>query len=376
MSKSNFWIFNILILIGLFFLFSAISSLIPSFFAIFGILFLAAGIYIGFKPTGTSRKEEILDSREIPVEINQSKPIGVLKKEQTLNNQEVLAVDDQNKSTEVSENSDNPIRQSKALAIKMKIKEIEDNKEEAEEEIEEERNESFGGKINNIQGWGNKTPRKDLALIVGGIFLLLISSLVSGVSSISAIFVYLGTLFVGVGLYLILKRVLTVEQVIDNWGIMIKEGNGKAEEIFILAEAFMIASKAPSLKIHRAEMSPGIIRGILGTSRNFLVATDKNFRLNPYKIFINARDYGNNLDVSWYLTYRLPFWRALLRFIPFIGGASFALESLDVFDRQDLTAYTTVCHYSILDAVGKIMMILNQDPSRIDRKSRGFLGIA
>jgi hypothetical protein len=107
-----------------------------------------------------------------------------------------------------------------------------------------------------------------------------------------------------------------------------------------------------------------------------LVATDKNFRLNPYKIFINARDYGNNLDVSWYLTYRLPFWRALLRFIPFIGGVSFALESLDVFDRQDLTAYTTICHYSILDAVVKIMMILNQDPSRIDRKSRGFLGIA
>lgn len=146
MSKSNALIFNILIFIGLFVLFFAIGSLIPPFFAIFGILFLAAGIYIGFKPTGTSSKKEILDSLEIPVEVDQSKPRGVLKKEQTLNNHEVLTVDDQNKSGEVSESSDNPIRQSKALAIKMKIKEKEDNEEEAEEEIEEEETEVSVGR--------------------------------------------------------------------------------------------------------------------------------------------------------------------------------------------------------------------------------------
>ncbi len=246
----------------------------------------------------------------------------------------------------------------------------------AEEEIEGERTESSDETINNIQGWENKTPRKDLVLIVVGILLLLISSFVSRVSSISTIFSYLGILSIGIGLYLVLKGILRAEQVIDNWSILIEKGNGKAEDIFTIAEAFMISSKAPSLKIHRKEMSPGIIRGILGTSRDFLVATDKNFRLNPYQIFINARDYGNNLDVSWYLTYRLPFWRALLRFIPGFGAASFALESLDLFDRQDLTAYTTVCHHSTLDAVGKLMLALDQDPSRIDRKSRGFLGIS
>ncbi len=176
MSKSNFWIFNILILIGLFFLFFAIGSLIPPFFAIFGILFLATGIYIGFKPTGTLRKKEILDSREISIE------------------------DDPDKSNEAFENPDNPIRQSKALAIKMKIKKEDKNpevivvpnesveskketenqgesEEEEEIEIEEERNESFGGKINKMPGRENKTPRKDLAFIVVGILFLLISSL-------------------------------------------------------------------------------------------------------------------------------------------------------------------------------------------------------
>jgi hypothetical protein len=170
--------------------------------------------------------------------------------------------------------------------------------------------------------------------------------------------------------------ILTKEQVIDNWSILIEKANGKADEVFILAEAFIKGSKAPSVKIKRSQMSPGILRGMLGTSRDFLVATDKSYRLSPYQIFINARDYGENLDVSWYLTYRLPFWRALLRFIPGIGAASFTLESLDLFDHQDLTAYTTICHHSTLDAVEKIMLILNQDPSKIDRKSKGFLGIS
>ncbi len=170
--------------------------------------------------------------------------------------------------------------------------------------------------------------------------------------------------------------ILTKEQVIDNWSVLIEKGKGKSEEIFILTEAFINGSKAPSIKVKRREMSPGIIRGILGTSRDFLEVTDTSYRLSPYQIFINARDYGENLDVSWHLTYRLPLWRALLRWIPYVAAASFTLDSLDLFDHQDLTAYTTICHHSTLDAVEKLMMTLNQDPSKIDRKSKGFLGIS
>ncbi len=352
MPKVDGWIFNILIFIGLFILLFAIGSFIPPFFAIFGLLLIAVGIYIGFKPAGTSRKKEISDSREIPMGLDQSKP------------------------NEVNRNPVNPARQSESEAVETESRDFEIEKEDNKEEIEEETNEGFGGKTDNAPGWENKTSRKDLALIVLGILFWLISSLVSRIPYLSGIFSFVGILSLGAGLYLLLRRILRAEQVIDNWSILIEKGNGKAEEFFILAEAFIKGSKAPSLRIERKEMSPGVIRGILGTSREFLVATDKNFRLNPYQIFINARDYGENLDVSWYLTYRLPFWRALLRFIPGIGRASFAMESLDLFDRQDLTAYTTICHHSTLEAVGKLMLILNQDPSKIDRKSKGFLGIS
>ncbi len=50
MPKGHIWIFNILNFIGLLVLYLAIVSFIPPLFAIFGILSLAAGIYMGLKP--------------------------------------------------------------------------------------------------------------------------------------------------------------------------------------------------------------------------------------------------------------------------------------------------------------------------------------
>jgi len=50
--------------------------------------------------------------------------------------------------------------------------------------------------------------------------------------------------------------------------------------------------------------------------------------------------------------------------------------NLDFFDEQDLRAYVTNAHKCLQKAVDKLMLEFNQDPSKIDRKSRGFLGIS
>ena len=101
------------------------------------------------------------------------------------------------------------------------------------------------------------------------------------------------------------RNVLKKEQVLDTWAILIEKGQGRAEGIFRDTEAFIRESKAPSLKMGRREIAPGVVRGLLGTTRDFLVVTDmENVRLKAYQIFINARDYGENLDVSWNLTFR------------------------------------------------------------------------
>jgi hypothetical protein len=76
------------------------------------------------------------------------------------------------------------------------------------------------------------------------------------------------------------------------------------------------------------------------------------------------------------LTFRPTLWQAALSLVPFVSAIPKASSDLDLFDQQDLRAYTTNAHHCLLDAVEKLMTKLHQDTSTIDRKSRGFLGIS
>ncbi len=189
----------------------------------------------------------------------------------------------------------------------------------------------------------------------------------------------MGLLMIGAGLYLGLgpQGILRKEQVLDTWAMLIEKGQGKAGEIFQDTEFFIKESKAPSINMERKQIAPGMVRGLLGTTREFLIVTDRgSFRLKPYQIFINARDYGDNLDVSWYLTYRPTLLQAITSLIPFVSVIPKTLSDLDLFDQQDLRAYTTIAHHCLLKSVDKIMAELHQDASKSDRRSRGFLGIS
>ncbi len=209
------------------------------------------------------------------------------------------------------------------------------------------------------------------ALIIFGILFLLIGALLSD------FLYYSGILLIGAGLYLGLRPggILRKEQVLESWSILIENGQGKYDEVFQDTEDFIKESQAPSLETSKEKMSPGIIGSFIGAKRDFLMVKDRqSSMLSPYQIFISVRDYGNNLDVSWYLTYRPSLFEAFISL--FRSRSALALDELDLFELQDLTAYTTVCHHSTLKAVGKLMLALNQDPSNIDKKSRGFLGIS
>ncbi len=207
-------------------------------------------------------------------------------------------------------------------------------------------------------------------LIIFGILFLLLGF-------VSGIFTYLGLLLIGAGLYLGLRPggILRKEQVLEDWGTLIENAQGRSNEVFQDTENFIEESEAPSLETWRDKMAPGIIGSFFGTKRDFLVVKDQqSSMLKPYQIFVGVRDYGKNLDVSWYLTYRPSLLEALLSLFR-SSGSAIALTELDLFELQDLTAYTTVCHHSTLKAVRNLMLALDQDPSKIERKSKGFLGI-
>ncbi|HEX77591.1 MAG TPA: hypothetical protein G4O03_04165 [Dehalococcoidia bacterium] len=102
-----------------------------------------------------------------------------------------------------------------------------------------------------------------------------------------------------------------------------------------------------------------------------------NEGLSDYRMYVSARDYGNNLDVSWYLTCEPGFFKRSFSGLLTKGASDKALSfALDLFKQQDLRAYVTVVHHCLLKAVELLMTGLGQDASKIERKSRGFLGVS
>jgi len=185
-----------------------------------------------------------------------------------------------------------------------------------------------------------------------------------------------GVIFLIVGIPLATTHLVLKQHVQGEWAHLIEGAKGKAEEIFKDTEDLIKQAGVSSIAMKRQELIPGFIRGALGRKREFLVVKDKHFRLKPYQFLFNAIDYGNNLNVAWYLTYRLSIFRALLMAFPFVNLIPKKIGDLDLFDLQDLKAFNTVCHHSVLSAVEKLMLSLNQDPSKINPRSRGFLGIS
>jgi hypothetical protein len=124
-------------------------------------------------------------------------------------------------------------------------------------------------------------------------------------------------------------------------------------------------------------MSPTLERGFMNVYREFVVVRHSgNHRLDPYQLYVNARDYGTSLVVDWHLTYRpsLPKLIMLIQ-LRFPRNAT-PLDELDLFDMQDLRAYATTAHRCVLDTVRGVMTELNQDPAKVEDRSKGFLGIS
>jgi hypothetical protein len=176
--------------------------------------------------------------------------------------------------------------------------------------------------------------------------------------------------------------ILRKERIIDTWAHLIDEaciddGRQRADTLYKDIATFLDATDAPNLRVERKHLSPSIIRGLSGDTREFLVLTDTtNFRMSPYQIYMSARPYGINLSAEWYLTYKPTPLMAILSLIPFVNVIPQTLSDIDLFDQQDLRAYAANAHHCMLRAVSELMVYLQQDPSQLQKKSSGFLGVA
>jgi len=170
------------------------------------------------------------------------------------------------------------------------------------------------------------------------------------------------------------KLTLKDEVIIDRWSVIIENGQSNTERVYRETQGHLQLSNAPGVRGQRVRVRPGWLKGLLGVERDYLLVTSE--ALSDYRIYIGARDYGNSLDVSWYLTCEPGEFKRILSGMLTQGASERALSvNLDLFQQQDLHAYATVVHRCLLKAVEKLMAALHQDSSKIDRKSKGFLGI-
>ena len=164
--------------------------------------------------------------------------------------------------------------------------------------------------------------------------------------------------------------------ILDDWSILIKNAQGQRDKVISVTKGLITDSKAPSMELKEENVGPTLALASFGETRDFLIVTNRvNAKLSNFKTFVNANDYGENLFVSWHLTYRPDFLQSLVMLLP---GAKkvLSIDDLNLFNKQDLTAYATNVHHCLLETVEKLMTNMNQDPSKIERKSRGFLGIS
>jgi hypothetical protein len=163
---------------------------------------------------------------------------------------------------------------------------------------------------------------------------------------------------------------LSREKVIDQWSALVERGAGKDKWVIDKTEALIKQFNAPGVSWKREAVSAGVF----SNKRDFLIVTHQ--RLKEYAMFISARDFGRDLDVSWYLTVNPgSFKRAISKRLAY-GDPNALSTNLDVFAKQDLSAYTSAVHHCLQDVLKTLMESeLNQDYATIDRKSKGFLSV-
>lgn len=167
--------------------------------------------------------------------------------------------------------------------------------------------------------------------------------------------------------------------ILDNWSVLIKDAHGRGEKVLKETEKVIKESKAPDIRMEKVKVGTGGLSGLLSKTKERDYLRVANEDLEHYRMYIGARDYGNNLDVQWYLvrTIRRLKRRKISESLKAVAkDARRGIVGINLFEEQDLRAYVTLIHHSLLEAVENLMASLNQDPSKIERKSRGFLGVS
>ena len=110
--------------------------------------------------------------------------------------------------------------------------------------------------------------------------------------------------------------------------------------------------------------------------REFIIVKNEQFK--DYRTYISAHIYGTHLYVSWFVTVEPGFLKKTVSdrlSKSLVGKEVQGLLSApkNILIAQDLSAWSTITHEVVLEAVSELMDALGQDPSMLRRDVKEVL---
>lgn len=156
------------------------------------------------------------------------------------------------------------------------------------------------------------------------------------------------------------------DSVASSWNTLVINGAGHDKWVMDTVEQMIKDAQMPGVTTGQQDINSGLF----GQGRRFLCVNYN--RLRDYRLYIGARDFGTNLDVSWYLTIQPGGLKRMMS--KYMTGNPQALSmQVDFFSQQDLSACVGFAHYCVTTTVKQLMDQLKQDPTGLNTKSKGFL---
>lgn len=188
-------------------------------------------------------------------------------------------------------------------------------------------------------------------------FVLIIASIVAGIGGIIR------------SLKGLMVTILRSDAVLDSWNYVVEQGAGRGNFVFGAIESALIDAKMPGVTTRRE----AVAIELFGEKRPFLIVTNTKHR--EFKMYINARDFGTNLDVSWYFTAEPRFIkRTLSRHAT--GDPQDLTMRIDLFVQQDISAFKAITHHCVKRVLDALCEELQLDPVGLNNtRSRGFLNV-
>lgn len=214
-------------------------------------------------------------------------------------------------------------------------------------------------------------------LLLISAFLLLGTLLLSGkeVSPSPVFFGFLGVCSLVLGVFGTLKpkeipvaTTIKRNSVIEQWGTVIAHGAGQEKRVMDDIQTFLKEANMPHVRIARDDCSTGLF----STRRHFFILDHDILR--EYRMFLGARDYGANLDVSWFLTVNPSGLKRALSRKTTGNPLAFSMQ-VDIFTQQDLRSWTTIAHHCVKQAIETVCEELQQVPAGLNTSSKGFLSV-